>query len=79
MISSNSEAFYTDHVNLDHKARVIIKLILEVVGYEKVGWVGRLANVPRWFKTIAIDVCLLFNVVVVFSSTYFCFRFVKNS
>jgi hypothetical protein len=29
------------------------------------------ANVRRWFRTVAINVCLLFNVVVVLSSTYF--------
>jgi hypothetical protein len=40
---------------------------------------GRLANVQRWFRTVAIKVCLLFNVVVVFSSTYFRFHFVKTS
>jgi hypothetical protein len=40
---------------------------------------GRLATVQRWFWTVAIDVCLLFNVAVVFSSKYFHFLFVKPS
>jgi hypothetical protein len=33
----------------------------------------------RRLRTVAIDVCLLFNFVVVFSSTNFRFRFVKTS
>jgi hypothetical protein len=32
--------------------------------------VRRLATVRRRFWAVAIDVCLLFNIVVVFSSTY---------
>ncbi len=40
------------------------------------GSFGRLANVRRRFR---IDVCFLFNVIVVFSSTYFRFRLVKPS
>ncbi len=53
----------------------------KVVGNEKGGesGLGRLATVRRWFQTMAIDVCLLFNVVVVFSSMYFRFVFVKPS
>jgi hypothetical protein len=39
----------------------------------------KLASVRRWYRTVAIDVCLLFNVVVVFSLTYFRFLFVKLS
>jgi hypothetical protein len=39
--------------------------------------VGKLASVRRWYRTVAIDVCLLFNVVVVFALTYFRFLFVK--
>jgi hypothetical protein len=31
----------------------------------------------KWFRTLAIVVCLSFNVAVVFSSTYFRFRFVN--
>ncbi len=37
--------------------------------------VGRLASVRRWFQTEAIDVCLLFNVAVLFSSNYSEFPF----
>jgi hypothetical protein len=39
--------------------------------------VGKLVSVRRWFRTVAIDVCLLLNVAVVFSSKYFRFLFVK--
>jgi hypothetical protein len=39
--------------------------------------VGELASVRRWFRTVAIDVCLLFNVAVVFSLKYFRFLFCK--
>jgi hypothetical protein len=52
---------------------------LKLVDNEKGGGVGRLATVQRWFGTMAIDVSLLFNYVVVFSSTNFRFRFVKTS
>jgi hypothetical protein len=38
---------------------------LRVVGNEKQG-VGRLANVRRWFRTVAIDVRLFLNFVVSF-------------
>jgi hypothetical protein len=38
---------------------------------------GRDAGI--WFRTVAIDVFFLFNGVVVFSSMYFLFRFVKPS
>jgi hypothetical protein len=41
--------------------------------------VGKLASVRRWFRTVAIDVSLLFNVAVVFSSKYFRFLFVNLS
>jgi hypothetical protein len=41
--------------------------------------VGKLANVRRWFQTVAINVCLIFNVAVVFSSKYFRFLFVQLS
>jgi hypothetical protein len=37
------------------------------------------ASARRWFWTVAIDVCLFFNVAVVFSSKYFRFLFVKLS
>jgi hypothetical protein len=39
--------------------------------------VGRLTTVRRCFQTVVIDVCLLTNVAVAFSSTYFRFLFVK--
>ncbi len=39
--------------------------------------VKRLATVRRNFQTVAIDVCSLLNVVVVFSSMYFGSCFVK--
>jgi hypothetical protein len=39
--------------------------------------VGRLATVQIWFRTVAIDVCFLFYVAIVFSSKYFHFLFVK--
>jgi hypothetical protein len=45
----------------------------------KLRGVGKLASVRRWFRTVAIDVCLLFKVAVVFSSKYFHFLFVKLS
>jgi hypothetical protein len=35
--------------------------------------VEKLASVRRWFWTVAIDVCLIFNVAAVFSSKYFRF------
>ncbi len=38
---------------------------------------GKLASVWSWFLTVAFDVCLLFNVAVVFSSHYFHFMIVK--
>jgi hypothetical protein len=41
------------------------------------GWEA--GTVRRRFWTMAVDVCLLFNFVVVFSSTNFRFRFVKTS
>ncbi len=41
--------------------------------------VGKLASVRRWFRTVAIDICLIFNVAVVFSSKYFRFLFVQLS
>ncbi len=43
----------------------------------KMRGVGKLASVRRWFQTVAIDVCFLFNVAVVFSSKYFRFLFAK--
>jgi hypothetical protein len=54
-------------------------LYLEVVGNEKGGGVKKQATVRIWFRTMAIDVCLILNVAVVFSSTYFRFLFVKLS
>jgi hypothetical protein len=41
--------------------------------------VGRLATVQRWYRTVAINLCLLFNVAVVFSTKYFLFLCVKPS
>jgi hypothetical protein len=43
--------------------------------------VGKPATVllKIWFQTVAIDVCLSFNVAVVFSLKYFRFLFVKLS
>jgi hypothetical protein len=41
--------------------------------------VKKQATVRLWFRPGAIDVCLIFNVSVVFSSTYFRFLFVKLS
>jgi hypothetical protein len=41
--------------------------------------VGKLASVRRWFRTVAIYVCLLFNVAVDFSLKYFRFLFVNLS
>jgi hypothetical protein len=41
--------------------------------------VGKMASVQRWFRTVAIDVCLIFNVAVVSSSKYFRFLFVQLS
>ncbi len=43
------------------------------------GGVEKLASVRRWFRTVAIDVCLHFDFVVVFSSTNFRFLFVMTS
>jgi hypothetical protein len=40
---------------------------------------GREASVRRWYWTVAIDVCLFFNVVVFFSLAYFRFLYVKRS
>jgi hypothetical protein len=39
--------------------------------------VGKLPSVRRWFRTVAIDVCLLFNVAVVFSFEVFPFSVCK--
>jgi hypothetical protein len=41
--------------------------------------VGKLASVLRWYRTVAINVCLLFNVVVVIYLKYFRFLMVKPS
>jgi hypothetical protein len=43
------------------------------------GGVKKQATVRIWFRTVAIDVSFIFNVAVVFSSTYFRFLFVKFS
>jgi hypothetical protein len=45
----------------------------------KMRGVGKLASVRRWHRAEAIDVRLLFYLVVVFSATYFRFLFVKPS
>ncbi len=39
----------------------------------KNGGVGMLANVRRWFQTVAIDACLFFNFAVIFYTIYFRF------
>jgi hypothetical protein len=39
--------------------------------------VGSLAAVRLWYRTVVINVCLIFNRPVVFSSKYFRFLFVK--
>jgi hypothetical protein len=49
------------------------------VGNEKVRWPVKQATVRIWFRAVAIDVCLIFNVAIVFSSKYFRFLFVKLS
>jgi hypothetical protein len=54
-----------------------VREYLKVVGNEKGGGVKEQATVRIWFRTMAIDVCLIFSVAVVFSSTYFRFLFVK--
>jgi hypothetical protein len=41
--------------------------------------VEKLASVLRWYRTVAVDVCLLFNLILVFSLKYFRFLFVKPS
>jgi hypothetical protein len=41
--------------------------------------VGKLASVRRWFRTVAIDVCLIFNVAVVFYLKNYRFLFVQLS
>jgi hypothetical protein len=46
---------------------------------EKGGGVKKQATVRIWFRIVAINVCLIFNVAVVFFSTYFRFLFVKLS
>ena len=51
----------------------------KVVTNEKRRGVEKLASVRRLFRTVAIAVCLLFNVAVIFSSKYFRFLFVKPS
>ncbi len=50
------------------------------MGNEKEGrGIKKQATVRMWFRTVAIDVRLIFNVAVVFSSKYFRFLFVKLS
>jgi hypothetical protein len=39
--------------------------------------VGKQATVRIGYRTVAIDVCLLYNVAVVFSATYFRFLCVQ--
>ncbi len=56
-----------------------LNICLKGSGKRKIRVVGNLATVRRWFRTVAIHVCLIFNVAVVFSSMYFCFLFVKLS
>jgi hypothetical protein len=39
----------------------------------KNGGVRRLANVRRWFQTVAIDACVFLNLAVIFYTIYFRF------
>ncbi len=54
-------------------------LLLKVEGNEKGGGSGSRLLVRIGYRTVAIDVCLLFNVAVVFSATYFRILFVKRN
>jgi hypothetical protein len=62
-----------------------LNYFLAYILYECIQWemksegVKKQATVRIWFRTVAIDVCLIFNVAVVFSSTSFRFLFVKLS
>jgi hypothetical protein len=51
----------------------------KVVTNEKRRGVEKLASVRRWYRTVVIDVCLLFNLVLIFSLKNFRFLFVKPS
>ncbi len=66
-------------VQLFYGLRWVNLVTLKVVGNEKGGGVKKQATVRIWFRTVAIDVCLIFNVVVVFSTTNFRFLFVNLS
>jgi hypothetical protein len=44
----------------------------------KNGGVGRLANVRRWFQTVAIDACLFLNFAVIFYQSISVSRLVKT-
>ncbi len=63
------------------KVGYTLMVTLKVVGSDRGGGegAGKLANVQRWFRIVAIDVCFFFLFVVVFSLTYFRFRLVKPS
>jgi hypothetical protein len=52
---------------------------LKAGGNKKGGGLGGWQTCEDGFRTMAIDVSLFFNFVVVFSSTYFRFRLVKPS
>jgi hypothetical protein len=64
------KALAVQQTKMYHLSRFLIKYCTDM-SHDK------LASVRRWFRTVAIDVCLLFNVTVVFSSPYFRFLFVK--
>ncbi len=65
--------------SLQNTARLCLKTDLKGSDQWKMRGVGKLASVRRWHRTMAIDVRLLFYLVVVFSATYFRFLFVKPS
>jgi hypothetical protein len=46
-------------------------------GYRKMRGVGSLATDRIWYGTVVIDVCSVFNGLVVFFATYFRFLLVK--
>jgi hypothetical protein len=65
--------------SVQYTPRRILLQSLTVEGNEKGGGVREASKCRRWFRTVAIDVSLIFNFVVFFSSTYFRFRFAKPS
>ncbi len=61
------------------ETKVMYNLFSKLKGSDqwKMRGVEKLANVRRLYRTVAMDVCLFFYEVVVFSATYFRFLFVK--